>query len=82
MSQSSSVALSEAQVSVVKKGLPVPAARMTTRPFSRWRMARPRMKGSATARMSRADMTRESMPMESSFSLSATAFMTVPSMPM
>src|SRR5438876_5904260 len=28
-----------AAVSVVKKGLPVPAAKMTTRPFSRWRVA-------------------------------------------
>ena len=33
-----SAALSAAQVSVVKKGLPVPAPKITTRPFSRWRM--------------------------------------------
>ena len=32
-----------AVVSVVKYGLPVPAAKMTTRPFSRWRIARRRM---------------------------------------
>ena len=37
------MARSEAAVSVVKYGLPVPAAKMTTRPFSRWRMARRRM---------------------------------------
>ena len=29
--------------SVVKNGLPVPAAKITTRPFSRWRTARRRM---------------------------------------
>ena len=32
-----------AAVSVVKKGLPVPAAKITTRPFSRWRTARRRI---------------------------------------
>src|SRR3954470_339114 len=32
-----------AAVSVVKNGLPVPAAKMTMRPFSRWRIARRRM---------------------------------------
>ena len=32
-----------AAVSVVKNGLPVPAAKMTTRPFSRWRIALRRM---------------------------------------
>src|SRR3954469_18092713 len=37
-------------LSVVKYGLPVPAAKMTARPFSSWRMARRRMNGSATAR--------------------------------
>jgi hypothetical protein len=31
-------------VSVVKNGCPMPAAKMTTRPFSMWRMARRRMK--------------------------------------
>ena len=40
-----------AQVSVVKKGLPVPAARMIARPFSRCRIARRRMNGSQTAEM-------------------------------
>jgi hypothetical protein len=38
-----STARSAAVVSVVKKGLPVPAANTTTRPFSRWRIARLRM---------------------------------------
>ena len=42
-----SAARSAAAVSVVKKGLPVPAPKMTTRPCSRWRMARRRMYGSA-----------------------------------
>ena len=32
-----------AAVSVVKNGLPVPAAKITTRAFSRWRIARRRM---------------------------------------
>ena len=38
-----SSARSAAAVSVVKNGLPVPAAKITTRPFSRWRIARRRM---------------------------------------
>ena len=38
-----SMARSAAAVSVVKNGLPVPAAKITTRPFSRWRTARRRM---------------------------------------
>src|SRR5438034_3047442 len=42
-----STARSAPAVSVVKKGFPVPAAKMTTRPFSRCRMARRRMYGSA-----------------------------------
>ena len=37
------VAASAAAVSVVKNGLPVPAPKITTRPFSRWRIARRRM---------------------------------------
>ena len=35
-----SAARSAAAVSVVKNGLPVPAPKMTTRPCSRWRIAR------------------------------------------
>ena len=42
-SASISTARSAAVVSVVKNGLPVPPAKITTRPFSRWRMARRRM---------------------------------------
>jgi hypothetical protein len=38
-----STARRAAVVSVVKKGLPVPAAKITTRPFSRWRIALSRM---------------------------------------
>ena len=52
------MARSEAAVSVVKNGLPVPAAKITSRPFSRCRMARRRMYGSATSRTSMADDTR------------------------
>ena len=44
-----SSARSAAAVSVVKNGLPVPAAKITIRPFSRWRIARRRMYGSATS---------------------------------
>ena len=51
-------------MSVVKYGLPVPAAKMTTRPFSRWRMARRRMNGSATARISIAVTTRVTLGTE------------------
>src|SRR5919202_1495954 len=45
-----SLARRAAAVSVVKNGLPVPAAKITTRPFSRWRIARRRMYGSAPPR--------------------------------
>ena len=57
-----SSARSAAAVSVVKYGLPVPAAKMTMRPFSRWRTARRRMYGSATSCTSIADSTRVSRP--------------------
>src|SRR3990167_2022199 len=53
-----STARSAPAVSVVKNGLPVPAAKITTRPFSRCRMARRRMYGSATARISIAESSR------------------------
>src|SRR5687768_1094642 len=53
-----SMARSAAAGSVVKYGFPVPAAKMTTRPVSRWRMARRLMNGSATARISMAETTR------------------------
>ena len=77
-----STARSAPAVSVVKKGLPVPAAKMTIRPFSRCRMARRRMYGSATARISMAESTRVCRPAFSSASCSASALITVASMPM
>ena len=77
-----STARKAAAVSVVKYGLPVPAAKMTTRPFSRWRRARRRMYGSATSFMAMALMTRVGTPAFSRASWSASAFMTVASMPM
>ena len=49
-------------MSVVKYGLPVPATKIVTRPFSRWRIARRRMYGSATSFMAMAVMTRVGMP--------------------
>ena len=69
-------------VSVVKYGLPVPPAKMTTRPFSRCRWARRRMYGSATWAIWIAVITRVGWPFFSSASWSASALMTVASMPM
>ena len=77
-----SIARSAPAVSVVKNGLPVPAAKMTTRPFSRCRIARRRMYGSATARISMAESTRVWSPAFSSASWRASALMIVASMPM
>ena len=71
-----------AAVSVVKYGLPVPAAKITTRPFSRWRTARLRMYGSATSWTWIAESTRVSAPLRSSASCTASAFSTVASIPM
>jgi hypothetical protein len=82
MSHFSSAALKAAAESVVKNGLPVPAAQMTTRPFSRWRMTRRRMNGSATSDMVIAVVTRVLMPRRSSASCRAMALMTVASIPM
>ena len=45
-------------MSVVKYGLPVPATKTATRPFSRWRIARRRMYGSAISFIAIAVMTR------------------------
>ena len=71
-----------AAVSVVKYGLPVPAAKITTRPFSRCRIARRRMYGSATP-ASRSRTARACRrPCCSSASCSASEFITVASMPM
>ena len=81
-SASISSARSAAAVSVVKYGLPVPAAKMTTRPFSRWRIARRRMYGSATSRTSSAESTRVSAPLRSSASCTASELKTVASIPM
>ena len=81
-SASISTARSAAAVSVVKNGLPVPPAKITTRPFSRCRMARRRMYGSATCDMWMALCTRVGCPRRSSVSWSASALMTVASMPM
>ena len=69
-------------MSVVKYGLPVPAAKITIRRFSRWRIARRRMYGSATSATSSADSTRVSAPARSSASWRASAFSTVASIPM
>jgi hypothetical protein len=76
-----SIARSAAAVSVVKNGLPVPAAKMTIRPFSRWRIARRRMYGSASSDISMALCTRVCRPRRSSASCSDTAFITVASIP-
>src|SRR3954454_20823097 len=82
ISHFSSLARSAAAESVVKNGLPVPAAQMTMRCFSRWRMARRRMNGSATSGMVIADVTRVYAPRRSRASCSASALITVASMPM
>ncbi len=68
-------------MSVVKNGLPVPAAKITTRPFSRWRIARRRMYGSATSAIVSADWMRVQTASFSSASWIASAFRTVASMP-
>ena len=70
-----------AAVSVVKNGLPVPAAKITTRPFSRWRMARLRMYGSATSATVIADSTRVWASRRSSASCTVRALRTLPSIP-
>ena len=70
-------------MSVVTNGLPVPPARMTTRPFSRCRIARRRMYGSATVSIRTAVMQPGlARPSLSSVSCRARPFMTVASMPM
>ena len=67
---------------MVKNGLPVPAAKMTILPFSRCRIARLRMYGSATSEIVIADWTRVATSSFSRASWSASAFSTVASMPM
>ena len=66
----------------MKNGLPVPAAKMTTKPFSSWWIARRRMYGSATSTIVSADCTRVATPSDSSCDWSARALMTMASMPM
>jgi hypothetical protein len=71
-----------AAVSVVKNGLPVPAAKITTLPSSRYCSALGRMYGSTTWSMRSADIVRAVTPAARSASCSASAFITVASMPM
>uniref|UniRef100_A0A0A8YCR7 Uncharacterized protein n=1 Tax=Arundo donax TaxID=35708 RepID=A0A0A8YCR7_ARUDO len=64
-----SEALKAAAVSVVKSGFPIPTPippKITTLPFSRWRMARRLMYGSATSCIINAVWTRVSTPIFSS----------------
>src|SRR6266852_1755817 len=77
-----SIARNAAAVSVVKYGLPVPPAKITTRPFSRCRRARRRMYGSAIWCISIADCTRVTSPSFSMMSWRARALMTVASIRM
>ena len=69
-------------MSVVKNGLPVPAAKITTRPFSMCRIARRRIYGSHTLAIGMADCTRVGMPSFSSAFCIASAFITVAIIPM
>ena len=71
-----------AAVSVVKNGLPVPAANTTTRPASKCAKAAFRAKGSQTVGIGIADMTSASTPASTKPPFSAMAFMTVANMPM
>jgi len=71
-----------AAVSVEKNGLPVPPAKITTRPFSRCRIARRRMYGSASDSIRIAVMTRVWTPTFSRMSCMASALITVASIPM
>ena len=64
------------------EGAPTPAAKITTRPFSRWRSARRRITGSHTLSISIADWTRVCTPSCSSAFCMASAFITVASIPM
>ena len=69
-------------MSVEKNGTPSPAAKITTRPFSRCRRARSGMYGSATCVIWIAVCTRVVTWIFSSASCSASAFMMVASIPM
>lgn len=74
-------ALRLAAVSVDIKGFPVPAARITTLPFSMCRIARRRIYGSATDCIGMAVTVRTGTFSRSSQSCSTSAFMTVANMP-
>ncbi len=82
ISEPISIALSVAAVSVVKNGLPVPAAKITTLPFSKWRCARPTINVSQIASILIALCTLTSSPLRSKASRIAIELMTVASMPM
>src|ERR671924_1292573 len=73
-----SSARSAAAVSVVKNGLPVPAAKMTVRSFSRWRIARRRMYGSATAPITIATSTARSCTSLISAAIASTVGRSIP----
>lgn len=69
-----------AAVSVVKNGLPVPAANITTLPFSKCLTALLLMYGSATSDMRNAVWTRVGIPMLSIVACKNIAFITVANM--
>src|SRR5690606_41460506 len=64
-SASISIALKTAAESVVKYGFPVPPPKITTRPFSTWRIAFLRINGSATCLICTADCNRVGTPASS-----------------
>jgi hypothetical protein len=66
---------------VEKNGRPRPAAKITTRPFSRCRIALRGMYGSAIWAIEIAVCTRVTIWCRSSASCRTSAFMTVPSIP-
>ena len=69
-------------MSVEKNGAPMPAPKITMRPFSRWRTARRGMYGSAIWVIWMAVWTLVTTSRRSRASWRARQFMTVPSMPM
>src|SRR5262245_45258832 len=76
------MARSTPAVSVLKKGLPVPPARSTTRPLSRCSRAVRRAKGSAIWVMRMAESTRAGTWQRDSASCMASELITVASIPM
>lgn len=69
--------LKAAAVSVVKKGFPVPAAKITTLPFSRCLTALLRIYGSATSDIRKAVWTLVGIPILSIVACKNIAFITV-----